>query len=267
MVSSKERMPVLFISHGSPELAVRDTPTHRFLKSWGEQLPTPQAILIISAHWETDTLMASGAELPQTVYDFGPRFDRRLWDITYDAPGAPDIGAAALKLIETETGIRGDTDASRGFDHGVWTPLHLLFPDADIPVAQVSIQPAESSRHHFDIGAALKPLRNDGVLIIASGAFTHNLQEFIGKPIDAPEDVWVAQFRRWMTDRLREGATADLLDYRSSAPHAERNHPEDEHLLPIFAALGAAGYGTPAHHVHADVEYGVLAMDCFLFDA
>lgn len=263
------RMPVLFVSHGSPEIAVRETPAHRFLEEFGAEItrqsPTPSAILVVSAHWETAQPAVATGERPGTVHDFGVRFDRRLRDISYDAAGAGQVAERAAELIEGATGQPVLRDSSRGRDHGVWTPLHLLFPKRDVPVTQISIQPHAGPEHHSRIGAALSPLRDEGVLILASGAMTHNLSEFRGRAIDAPEEGWVAEFRQWMYDRIAAGDTDALLDYRARAPQGVRNHPDDEHLLPIFTALGAAG-GAGGARIHASVEYGVIGMDVYRWE-
>ncbi|MGF1649317.1 MAG: DODA-type extradiol aromatic ring-opening family dioxygenase [Hyphomicrobiaceae bacterium] len=260
------RFPVLFVSHGSPDIAVRRTPAHRALVDLGTSLPKPSAIVVISAHWETAAPKVATGRAPATVYDFSPQFDRRLWEIDYRAPGADDVAERAAQLICEATGLPVGRDPDRGRDHGVWTPLHLMFPAHDIPITQVSIQPDRSPIQHFEIGRALSPLRDDGVLLIGSGAITHNLAAFRGQPVDAPEPPWVASFRGWMTEEIESNRVSDVLDYRSAAPHARDNHPDgaDEHLLPLFSALGAAA-GESGVRVHASVEHGVIGMDCFVW--
>ncbi len=256
------RMPVLFVSHGSPEIAVRQTPAHDFLRQAGDAIAQPRGIVVVSAHWETGKPTVATAAAPETIYDFGPRFDARLWEISYNAPGASDLALQIADRVGTQLSEAVALDDQRGRDHGVWTPLHLMYPARDIPVTQISIQPHTSPAHHADVGAALAPLRDDGVLILASGAITHNLSEFRGREIDADEAPWVREFRDWMCARIEAGDRDALLDYRNQAPCAERNHPEDEHLLPIFVALGA-GAGDPAVRIHDSVEYGVIGMDAY----
>lgn len=257
------RMPALFVSHGAPDIAVKDSPAHRFLKGYGAELARPTAILIVSAHWETTRPTVATAAAPQTIYDFG-NFDPRLRQIRYAATGAPDISRRAAALL-AQHGLTADEDAHRGYDHGVWTPLHLLYPSADIPVAQVSIQPHLNPAHHLRIGQALAPLRDDGVLVIGSGAMTHNLRAFFGQTANAEPPVWVSQFTDWMHDRLVAHDTAALVDYRIQAPFGVENHPEDEHILPLFVALGAAGVTDPITRVHGSYDRGVLAMDVYRF--
>jgi 4,5-DOPA dioxygenase extradiol len=257
------RMPALFISHGSPELAVRRTPAHKFLSDYARELPRPRAILVASAHWETTRPTVATGERPATVYDFGG-FDPKLRDIRYGAPGAPEVARMAAGLLD-KVGFATATDAGHGWDHGVWVPLHLLYPAADIPVAQISIQPEADPAHHARIGAALRTLRDDGVLIIASGAMTHNLRAFRGQPVDAPAPPWVTDFTDWMHAALTGDSRATALDYRNAAPHGVENHPEAEHILPLFVALGATAAGEPIRRVHGSYEHAVLAMDVYRF--
>jgi 4,5-DOPA dioxygenase extradiol len=257
------RMPSLFISHGSPELAVRTSAAHTFLSGYAAQLPRPQAILVVSAHWETAVPAVSTGANPATVYDFGG-FDPRLRQIRYAAPGAPEVAMRAAHLL-VAGGFKVTADASHGWDHGVWVPLVLLYPAHDIPVAQVSIQPDADPAHHFRIGEALRPLRDDGIMIIASGAMTHNLRAFRGQLVDAPAPAWVSEFNEWMHQALTGGSRRDALGYRENAPHGADNHPEAEHILPLFAALGATDRDEPIARVHDSYEHGVLSMDVYRF--
>lgn len=255
--------PVLFFSHGSPELAIRETAAHHFLKAFGTTLQPPKAILMISAHWETEDIRVGASAAPETIYDFGG-FDPRLREIVYPAPGALDVAAKSRDCLEAE-GLTVISDPGNGYDHGVWVPLHLLYPKADVPVAQVSIQPHRDSTHHYRLGRALRALREDGVMIVASGAMTHNLRVVMGLPVDAATPDWVSDFNEWFADRLAKRDVGALLDYRNQAPFAEENHPSDEHLLPIFAALGAANDNEAGKRVHASYEHGALSMDVYRF--
>lgn len=256
-------MPALFISHGSPELAVRDTPAHRFLSGYRADLPTPRAILVVSAHWETaQPEVATGAH-PATIFDFGG-FDPRLRTIRYDAPGAPAVALRAKQALEA-AGLTVAADPGHGWDHGVWVPLHLLYPDRNVPVAQVSIQPKADPAYHFRIGQALAPLRDEGVLIVASGAMTHNLRAFRGQPVDATVPRWVSDFTGWMHTTLTSDRPEAAVAYWEMAPFAAENHPEAEHILPLFVALGTLRPDEPVRRVHDSVEHGVLAMDVYRF--
>ncbi|RJG11663.1 DODA-type extradiol aromatic ring-opening family dioxygenase [Massilia cavernae] len=257
-------LPSLFVSHGAPTLAIVDSPARRFLLELGRTLPRPKAILVASAHWETRGGPAvSLAAKPETIHDFGG-FPAELHAMQYPAPGAPDVARRAAQLL-SQAGFSTGESATRGLDHGAWVPLSLMYPDADIPVAQVSIVHGGSPGAHETLGAALAALREEGVLVIGSGSLTHNLYEFRSQPIDTAAPAWVSEFGSWMKDRLDAGDREALLDYRKLAPHAERNHPSEEHLLPLFVAMGAGGESARAERLHASFEYGILAMDVYAF--
>lgn len=256
--------PTLFISHGSPMLAMTESPAHRFLQELGKTLPRPRAILVVSAHWESMQAPAvSLAQRPTTIHDFGD-FPPALFAIEYQAPGAPEVAARAANLLE-QAGFSVKRSPDHGLDHGTWVPLRLMYPDADIPVFQVSVVRDATPEVHAKMGTALGALRQEGVLIIGSGSITHNLQEFRGQAIDAPAPSWVSDFGNWISDMLHAGRRDALLDYRRQAPFAERNHPTEEHLLPLFVTMGAAGDQVKAERLHTSYEHGVLAMDVYAF--
>lgn len=258
------RLPTLFISHGSPMLALQDSPARRFLQALGDSLPRPKAILVASAHWESVRAPAvSLAEHPETIHDFGG-FPAELFAMQYPAPGAPEFARRASDLLSA-AGLPVLRSADRGLDHGAWVPLRLMYPDADIPAFQVSVMRGASPAIHEQLGAALAPLRDEGVLVIGSGSLTHNLYEFRGQEVGAPAPDWVSEFAAWMKARLEGGQRDELLNYRAQAPHAEKNHPTEEHLLPLFVAMGAAGGDAQTRQLHSSVEYGVLAMDVYAF--
>jgi 4,5-DOPA dioxygenase extradiol len=257
-------LPTIFLSHGSPMLALQDSPARRFMQELGKSLPRPRAILVASAHWETTGGPAvSLAAQPATIHDFGG-FPRALFEIEYPAPGAPVVAERAAGLLEV-AGLAVGRSAQRGLDHGAWVPLSLMYPAADVPVAQVSIVHGASPAEHVRLGQALATLRSEGVLVIASGSITHNLYEFRGQGVDAPVPHWVSAFETWMKDRLEDNDRAGLLDYRRTAPLAAENHPTDEHLLPLYVAMGAAGPDARATLLHSSFEHGVLAMDAYAF--
>lgn len=256
-------LPSLFVSHGAPTIALDDSLAHRFLEKLADVVPAPRAILVVSAHWETNAPMVSDAEKPEMIYDFYG-FPQPLYDLDYPAPGAPAVGRHAARLIEG-AGLGPVMSETRGFDHGVWVPLLLGYPAADIPVGQLSIQLHKGPAYHFRLGKALRKLRGEGVLILASGNLTHNLGEFRGRALDGPAPEWVQVFDAWMSWAIAEGRTQDLLNYRTRAPEAVRNHPTEEHLLPLFVAMGAGGDDEPGRHLHKSYSYGVLAMDAFSF--
>jgi 4,5-DOPA dioxygenase extradiol len=259
------RLPSIFISHGSPMLALEpEAPAHRFLKGLGGMVERPKAILAVSAHWETTRPALSLSPRPTTIHDFRG-FPPALYAMRYPAPGAPALAERAAGLLAAQ-GLQPALVADRGLDHGAWTPLSLAWPDADIPVAQLSVQPHLSATHHADVGAALRPLRDEGVLILGSGSFSHNLMEFRGQDPDAPSPAWVTVFADWMRQALLEGRHGDLLAWDRLAPEARRNHPTPEHLWPLYSALGAATAGTPARLLHSSTDRAILAMDAFAFD-
>ncbi|SHG51898.1 class III extradiol ring-cleavage dioxygenase [Massilia sp. CF038] len=259
-----QRLPTLFISHGAPTLAIRSTPAHRFLRELGAALPRPKAILIASAHWESLGAPAvSLAEQPETIHDFGG-FPQEMYSLRYPAPGAPEVAARAAALL-TGAGIPAKQSPNRGLDHGAWVPLLLMYPDADIPVAQISVMRDGTPQQHEQVGRALAGLRDEGVLIIGSGALTHNLAEWRTNDVDALAPDWVRDFEVWMKDKLDGQQRDAVLAYRRLAPSGARNHPSEEHLMPLFVAMGAAGPDSVARRLHSSYEYGILAMDIYAF--
>jgi 4,5-DOPA dioxygenase extradiol len=258
------RLPALFISHGSPMLALEDGRAHQFLKSYAAELPRPRAILVASAHWETAEPRLTAGTAPETIHDFGG-FPSALYRLRYPAPGDPGLAERAAGLLRA-AGFPAGLDPARGLDHGSWIPLSLLYPAADIPVVQLSLQTELGPEHHYRMGAALRPLRDDGVLIVGSGGLTHNLMRLQrGAPDDQPPPAWGAAFEGWIADKVAARDVAALLDWRAQAPHAAMAHPSDEHFIPFFVALGAAtpdGSGMRVHHSHT---YAALAMDAYAF--
>ncbi|HEY4316227.1 MAG TPA: class III extradiol ring-cleavage dioxygenase [Herbaspirillum sp.] len=267
--ASTALLPALFISHGSPMLALTDTPAHRFLAELGRTLPRPRAILMVSAHWESvGSPAVSLAPQPETIHDFGG-FPQALFDIRYPAGGAPEAAAEAAALLE-QAGFAVKRSATRGLDHGAWVPLMLMYPGADIPVAQIALIRGGTPAEHERMGRALGALRAQGVLIIGSGSMTHNLYELRSRDVDTAVPSWVSDFAIWMKQRLQDNDREALLDYRARSATGERNHPSEEHLLPLFVAMGAAAGADGRPPVHAELlhdsyEYGVLAMDMIAF--
>lgn len=255
-------MPAVFISHGAPMLAVQPGATGPALEALGRSLPRPKGIVMVSAHWETPAPMVSTAQRPETIHDFGG-FPDELYRIQYRAPGAPEL-AQRVKHVLDSAGLHAGLDPTRGLDHGAWVPLLYLYPDADVPVTQLSIQSHLSPVHHYRMGEALRPLLEEGVLVIASGSLTHNLGEFRGRPGSVAP--YVRAFQDWMKRSIEAKDVAAMLDYRRLAPEAERAHPTDEHLLPFFVALGAAGACANGRRLLEEVTYGVIAMDAYVFE-
>jgi 4,5-DOPA dioxygenase extradiol len=263
-MSPSPPLPSLFLSHGAPTLPLTDTPARTFLKELGGRLPQPKAILVVSAHWETDVPTVSAAPWNETIHDFYG-FPQPLYELRYPAPGSPQIAARVADLLKA-AGLPAKIDQRRGLDHGAWVPLLLIYPGAEIPVLQISIQPERGPEHHFKVGRALAALRDEGVLIIGSGSFTHDLSEFRGHGPNDPAPSWVNDFADWFDAALQEQRLPDLLAYRRLAPFAAKNHPTEEHILPLYAAIGAAGEHAVSDHLHASATYGILRMDVYAFD-
>ncbi|MBX3666585.1 MAG: dioxygenase [Burkholderiales bacterium] len=258
------RHPAVFVSHGAPTLALEPGSTRGFLAELGAALPRPRAILAVSAHWETATPAVGTAARPETIHDFRG-FPEALYRMRYPAPGAPAL-AQRVRALLGNAGLDVAGEAGRGLDHGAWVPLSLMYPAADIPVTQLSVQTALGPAHHWRLGELLRPLRDEGVLILGSGSVTHNLREFGRHDYASPPPDWVRGFNDWLAERLAAADREALLDYRGRAPHAARNHPSEEHLLPLFAALGAATPGAAPRRLHAAYTYGVIGMDAWRFD-
>ncbi len=258
-------LPSLFLSHGAPTLPLTDTPARKFLSQLGSTLPRPKAILVVSAHWETDRPAVSAVAWNETIHDFFG-FPRPLYDLRYPAPGSPQLADEVATRLRA-AGFECDIDRNRGLDHGAWVPLSLIYPGADIPVVELSVQPQLGPAHHIRVGRALVSLRDEGVLIIGSGSFTHDLSEFRGRQANEPSPTWVNHFADWFDAALTQVRTDDLVHYADRAPYARKNHPTQEHLLPLFTALGAGGDVTSARRLHASATYSVLRMDVYEFGA
>jgi 4,5-DOPA dioxygenase extradiol len=252
--------PSLFLSHGSPMLPLTDAPARDFLRGLGTTLGRPNAILVASAHWETAAPMLSDPPSNTTIHDFHG-FPPPLYALRYDPPPAHATVAAAAGMLRA-AGMQPGIDRKRGLDHGAWVPLMLMYPQADIPVAQLSVQTGLGPAHHLAMGQALAGLREQGVLVIGSGSFTHDLARLRRDDPAAPAPPDVTAFADWFDAALTEGRTQDLLDYRSKAPFAARQHPTEEHLLPLFVAMGAGG---KAERLHASATLSVLRMDAYAF--
>lgn len=255
--------PALFLSHGSPMLALQDIPARTFLEGLGANLERPDAILVISAHWETAVPTVNSVAINDTIHDFRG-FPQALFEMTYPVPGAPALAGQIVELLVT-AGLQARTDFSRGLDHGAWIPLSLMWPTHDIPVLQLSVQSKLGPGHHLQVGRALHALRAQNVLILASGSFTHNLRA-TQRHGAAPEPDWVTRFAHWMNDAIVNGRVAELVRYRCLAPFAVENHPTDEHLLPLFVAVGAAGEHPAVERIHQSTDLGTLRMDAYRFD-
>lgn len=258
------RLPTLFLSHGSPMMAVEDSPAGRFLDGLGNQLPWPKAVVVASAHFTSDRPMLGGDPQPRTVHDFRG-FPAPLYEIDYPAPGAPDLAEQIAERL-AGAGLAPKVRDSHGIDHGVWVPLRRMYPQAEVPVVPLSVMPHGDAAGHYAIGQALAPLRDQGVLVIGSGGFVHNLGEVDWQARDTPLAPWAAEFAVWMREALARNDIDAVLDWQERAPHARRAHPTVEHLMPLFVALGAAGESPTVRQIHDSHELGTLALDAFAFD-
>lgn len=258
-------LPSVFVPHGAPTFALQPGETGARLAGAAAGLPQrPLAIVVASAHWHTAAPMVGAEESPETIHDFWG-FPEPLYDLHYRAPGAPDLATRIVERLR-EAGFPAQA-ARHGLDHAVWIPLMQMFPLADVPVVPLSIQPGEGPEHHYRIGQALAPLLGEGVLVVGSGNLTHSLRDFQqAKVSGGGTPPYVREFADWIWRRVEGGDTAALFDYRHQAPEARRAHPTEDHLLPLFVALGAAGAHPRAQRIHAGIDDLVLAMDAYVFD-
>jgi 4,5-DOPA dioxygenase extradiol len=257
------KLPSLFVSHGAPDLALRETAWGAALRKFAGGLPRPSAIVVVSAHWEArGPVFVTSSERPETIHDFAG-FPAPLYEIEYPAPGEPALAARLLDLLR-RAGITSEPDPSRGLDHGAWVPLRLLAPDADVPVVAVSLLRPRTPASVLAVGRALAPLRDEGILLLGSGGLVHNLRLLEWEERGAPPPAWAAEFETWVRGRLLVRDEEALLRYRETAPHALRAHPTTEHFDPLFFALGAAN-GDAARAVHEGFEMGSLSLGCVAF--
>ncbi len=271
-------LPSIFVSHGSPMIALQPGAAGAFMQRLGGQIRAtfgkPRAILMVSAHSTARRPVLLAAAQHEAVYDFGG-FDPRLYQLRYDAPGDPALATqVAALLTQAELPhhmLRNHELTPGGLDHGAWTALRYLFPAADVPVLPLAFVPSQSPAQQFALGEALQSLRDEGVLVIGSGSITHNLGRVFGgsgmPSEDAPEIRESAEFRQWFADRSAARDWDALFNYRTQAPFAVDMHPTDEHLLPWFVAAGAGGRADPALRLHSGVSMGCLGMDAYAFGA
>src|SRR3954469_5222337 len=257
-----KRLPSVFISHGSPMHALQAGAAGAAWAALGRNLPQPKAILIASAHWETNVPMLTGAERPETIHDFSG-FPAPLYKLRYPAPGSPELAQRAQALLK-QAGFTAGIDGLRGLDHGAWAPLLYAYPKADIPVVQISVQPALGPGHHAAVGHALRKLSDEGVLVIGSGHLTHNLRDWDRSGRTAPLP-YAKAFQAFVFEKIESHNLDALAEYRSLSPDGVRAHPSEEHFLPLFVALGAARDDSKPERVFDAIEAGALAMDAYVF--
>ena len=267
-------LPSIFVSHGSPMIALEPGAAGAFLGTLGPAIDAafgrPKAILAISAHTASRSPVLLAAARHEAVYDFG-NFDPKLFTLRYDAAGAPQLAAQVAELL-AQAQIAVHTVAEGGLDHGIWTALRYIYPQADVPVLPLAFVPSQSPAQQFALGAALAPLAAQGVLVMGTGSITHNLRRALAGGLrtnpnqpDPPEIPESAAFRGWLRARAAALDWDALFDYRRQAPHGVDMHPTDEHLLPWFVAAGAGGRQHPPQRLHDSVTLGSLGMDAYAF--
>ncbi|MEX0870784.1 MAG: class III extradiol ring-cleavage dioxygenase [Aquisalimonadaceae bacterium] len=247
--------PTIFVSHGAPTLALSSAPAHGFLQKLGEDLGRPRAIVVVSPHWQTNDFAIRAPERFRTWHDFRG-FPRELYELRYEPPGDTRLAEQILQRLQA-AGLPSHLDQDRDLDHGAWVPLSLMYPQADIPVVQISLS-AGGPAAHLQLGEALRWLADEGVLLLTSGSAVHNLGEL--HPEDAPAQDWAVAFDRWLESALTSNDTAALLGFDEQAPEARRAHPDPDHLMPLFVARGAGGH---ARRLHDSFTYGTLSMAAY----
>jgi len=257
------RAPALFVSHGAPTLALQPGLLGPKLTQLGEQLTDLTAIAVLSAHWQSAGVRVSRAAAPQTIHDFGG-FPPELYQLRYPAPGSPALAAEAGELL-AGAGFAVSFDEVRGLDHGAWVPLRYLKPQAHTPVFQVSLPFDLDAQRALQLGRALAPLRQKGVMVMGSGSLTHNLREI--EPPESRSEQYAVEFTAWIRRHTEERDIDALVDYRRRAPHAARAHPTEEHFLPLLVALGATDSGDEVRVIEGGMTYGVLSMESYVFAA
>ena len=250
------RVPALFLGHGNPMNALYENAWTRAWAAIGTALPRPRAVLAVSAHWYVPLTAVTAMASPRTIHDFGG-FPRELYEVRYAAPGDPELAARVQRLLAP---LAVAADHSWGLDHGSWSVLKHVFPDASVPVAQLSIDETRAADFHHQLGARLRPLRDEGVLILGSGDIVHNLHAYAwgGHPREPYE--WATRFEARVRERLEAGEHAPLIDYGSLGKDALLSVPTPEHYLPLLYVLGASFPGEPVTFPVDGVDGGSVSM-------
>ena len=259
------RSPALFVAHGSPAFGLEAGEYGRALRRFAERIPRPEAIVIASAHWEAPgPIRATAAARPPLIYDFGG-FPRALYELQYPAPGSPPLAGEVVRLL-SNAGLPAVADSRRGWDHGVWIPLRLLYPEADVPVVEVSLPIPRDPGTVLRMGAALSPLRDRNVLLLGSGGIVHNLGLIrLDRPDDGTADEWARRFDDWVRQRIERREKDEIARYRQRAPHADLAVPESEHFDPLLFTLGAADDGDAIEEVSSGFQFSNLSLTSLAF--
>jgi 4,5-DOPA dioxygenase extradiol len=249
-------MPAIFVGHGNPMNVIRH---NRWTDGWvalGATLPRPRAILAVSAHWYVPATMLTAMPHPRTIHDFGG-FPRELYDVGYPAPGDP---ALAVRVRDLLAPLPAALDEEWGLDHGAWSVLHHIFPKADIPVVQLSINRTQPPSFHYEIGRLLAPLRDEGVLLLGSGNLVHNLQAYAWERPDVVAFDWASRFEERVRGLLQAGKDAELIDYAGLGPEAKRAVPTPDHYLPLLYVLGSRRDGEGVSFPAEGFDGGSVSM-------
>lgn len=259
------RLPTLFVPHGAPTFALRPGAAGAVMAETAAQLPRPRAVVIVSPHWDTRVATVGHAARLNTIHDFFG-FPQALYQLQYPATGCPEAAREVSAAIAA-AGLPVEDVPSQGLDHGAWVPLRFMYPEADVPVVPVSLQSHLGVAGAYALGRALAPLAERGLLIIGSGNLTHNLTDYrVVRDAGGEPPAYVRDFPEWMAAQISHGDIEALLDYRQRAPQAVRAHPTDEHLQPLYVALGAAGDSAQGVRLHSGINDYVLAMDAWRFE-
>lgn len=256
-------LPSVFVSHGSPMLILEDVPARDFLRTLAQHVGTPKAIVAISGHDIARAPSVGASATHEAVHDFYG-FPQALYELRYAPPGDPQLARDVLARL-TGAGIAATLNEEPGIDHGIWAPLKLAFPDANVAVVPLALTASMDATVHVAMGRALAPLRADGVLVMGSGSFTHNLREMQHGAAASDTPPYVREFGEWIAHALERGDDDAIAHWRSRAPNAARVHPTPEHFEPLLVAYGAGGTNPRVEHLHSSTTYGTLAMDAFAF--
>lgn len=259
MMNTKPQMPVLFIGHGSPMNAIASNPYTKALNALASRLPKPRAILVVSAHWMTKGTWITEMEAPRTIHDFFG-FPKALFDVQYPAPGSPEIAKSIRESI-AQPKIQSDTQ-DWGLDHGTWSVLKHLYPNADIPVLQLSLDMTKPPEFHFNLGRELSSLRHEGILILGSGNLVHNLQSIRWESHAKPYD-WAIEFDAWIKERLNVGDYSSILYDFHKSEAGKLSVPTLDHYYPIHYILGAAQSSEPLQFEYEELQNGSISMMSF----
>ena len=258
-------LPTLFVPHGAPTFAIRPGAAGAALVSIAQTVERPKAIIVVSPHWETREPTVGSATDLETIYDFGG-FSDELYTLKYPAHSDPKLAQRVAQCLQ-DAGYPARIDTHRGLDHGAWVPLRMMYPDADIPVIPLSIKPFAGAAYHYALGQALSPLAAEGFFVIGTGSITHNLRDYmvcVHNGLPTPD--YVPRFANWIDDQIKLGNINGLIDYRKTSADASQAHPSEDHFMPFFVALGAAGNDAKATRFYAGVDDLVIAMDGYRFD-